>query len=75
MVEESARRALDVFDVPLSLGAPKFAVSSTDHFGFESHRSRRWRMRGWVRINVTLRISTNADHTIFMWERPGGRWK
>lgn len=32
VIEESARRALDVFDVPLSLGAPKFTVSSTDHF-------------------------------------------
>ena len=38
VIQKSARRTLDIFDIPLSPRAPEFTVASTDHFRLETNR-------------------------------------
>lgn len=46
VVEERARRALDILDVPIAVLAPQLAVFSADYLAFESNRSSRGHI-GW----------------------------
>lgn len=72
VVEKGARRALHVLDVPLPIGAPEFAVPSTNHFGLEPHRRGRWCAEWRVRVAVTLRVPTNTNDTILVGEGSRG---
>ena len=70
MVEKSTGRAFHIFDVPLPLGAPEFAMSPADNLGFEPDRSRRGGVWRRVRIRIALRIPTNTNDAVFMRESP-----
>ncbi len=70
MVQKCARGALHVFDIPLAVCTPKLAVSPADHFGFEAHRRRRRHVRRGVRIAIAFRVSSHADHAVFVRQCP-----
>ena len=71
MVEKSTGRAFHIFDIPLPLGTPEFAMSPADNLRFESHRSRRWGIWRRVRIRITLGISPNTNDAVFVGKSPG----
>lgn len=61
VVEERARRALYVLDVPVAVLAPQLAVLPADDLGLESHRRRRGHARCILRGGVALRVASHAD--------------
>lgn len=73
VVEERARRALDVLDVPFAVFVPELAVPAADHLALKAH----WRCRGLIAghagqgMAVTLRVSADANDLGAAGQRPG----
>ena len=70
MVKECTRGTFDVFDVPLAIRTPELAMLTADNLRFETDRCGRWDVWWWVWIAVTFGITADANHTIFMRQRP-----
>lgn len=63
VVQECARGALHILDVPLSVLVPEFAMSSADHLALEANRGCRGLVPGCIvrSLAISLRITTYTD--------------
>jgi hypothetical protein len=66
MVKECAGTRFDVFDVPLTAGAPKLAVAAWDDFRFEADRKGVVFCRG----RVALAVASNTNDSAGIFEGP-----
>lgn len=71
VVEERARGALDVSNVPAAVLVPQFAVLAADHLGFEADRGGRGGVRRHVGQVVALRVAANTDQRRLVGQRAG----
>lgn len=68
VVQKGAGGAFDVFNVPLAIGAPEFAVFPANDLGLEAYGSSRWDVGRRVWSSVTLRVSSDSDDGVLRWK-------